>query len=172
MSKLVKVFDPDETYRQIHFNLREEQAPGVLRFLASLPYGIEGAFWRGAAAQWIAQHQGASDIDAHLQDVISAGGGMESRGVKTRVVTKKARGRAAVKLKVAQPSPAFQPARKPVRSPSLQGQPTAASSATGSAAAWPPAAPPNLPPDAVAALEGPLSAAETAALADLDALAS
>ena len=92
MAKVVKVYDPTEVERQIHFYLREHQAPGLLRFLASLPYGAEAAFMRGVAQLWVQQNAGAADIDARVQQVIEAGGGLERSG---KVAVRKPRGRAA-----------------------------------------------------------------------------
>lgn len=92
MAKFVKVYDPHELERQVHFWLREHQAPGLLRFLASLPHGAEAAFLRGAAQLWVLQNAGAADIDARVQQVVEAGGGIGHGG---RVAVRKPRGRAA-----------------------------------------------------------------------------
>ena len=92
MAKFIKVYDPAEVERQIHFYLREHQAPGLLRFLASLPFGAEAAFLRGVAQTWVQQNASAADIDARVQQVIEAGGGLERGG---KVAVRKPRGRAA-----------------------------------------------------------------------------
>lgn len=92
MAKFVKVYDPHELERQVHFWLREHQSPGLLRFLASLPHGAEAAFLRGAAQLWVLHNAGAADIDARVQQVVEAGGGIGHGG---RVAVRKPRGRAA-----------------------------------------------------------------------------
>lgn len=92
MARFVKVYDPNELERQVHFWLREHQSPGLLRFLAALPHGAEAAFLRGVAQLWVLQNAGAPDIDARVQQVIEAGGGLGHGG---KVAVRKPRGRAA-----------------------------------------------------------------------------
>lgn len=92
MAKFVKVYDPNELERQVHFWLREHQSPGLLRFLAALPHGAEAAFLRGVAQLWMLQNAGAADIDARVHQVIEAGGGLGHGG---KVAVRKPRGRAA-----------------------------------------------------------------------------
>lgn len=75
MPKIVKVFSEDEVRRQVHFILQEHQAPGLLRFLSSLPYGAEGAWWRGVAALWLQEYAQAPDLEAKICAVMAAGGG-------------------------------------------------------------------------------------------------
>lgn len=97
MARFIKVYDPTEVERQIHFYLREHQAPGLLRFLASLPHGAEAAFLRGVAQLWQLQNVSAADIDARVQQVIEAGGGFGHGG---KVSVRKPRGRAAQEQRV------------------------------------------------------------------------
>ena len=92
MGKLVKVFDPDERERQLHYWLREHQVPGLLRFLARLPYGAEAAFLRGVAQLWVLENGNAGDIDDRVNRAIDAGGGLER---SNKVAVRKPRGRAA-----------------------------------------------------------------------------
>lgn len=74
MPKLVKVYSADELERQVHFFVREHQSPGLLKFLASLPFGTEGAWWRGVGMLWLQQHAEAPDFQQRVAEALAASG--------------------------------------------------------------------------------------------------
>lgn len=74
MPKIVKVYSPDELERQVHFIVREHQSPGLLKFLAALPFGTEGAWWRGVGMLWIQQHAESPEFQQELAEVLAATG--------------------------------------------------------------------------------------------------
>lgn len=74
MPKIVKVYSPDELERQVHFIVREHQSPGLLKFLAELPFGTEGAWWRGVGMLWIQQHADSPGFQQRLAEALAATG--------------------------------------------------------------------------------------------------
>lgn len=72
--KIVKVYSPDELERQVHFIVREHQSPGLLKFLAGLPYGTEGNWWRSVAMLWIHQNADCHDFDSRLAEALATTG--------------------------------------------------------------------------------------------------
>lgn len=78
MPRHQKIYDPDETERRMPLIVRETQCPGMLRFLAALPYRQETPLIRGVLYQWFLHHLEQGTLDAAVQAALSGPGGLQA----------------------------------------------------------------------------------------------
>lgn len=76
MAKLIRVYDPDEKERRINLVLPEAVCPGLLEFMAEVPYGNDTPLIRGVFYQWFLKHRDAGTLDEALNEALSGPGGL------------------------------------------------------------------------------------------------
>lgn len=76
MARIQKVHDPAETQRTINFIVKEDDCPGMLEFLAGVPYRMEGPFIHALVFQWLTQHAESNSLDAEFVKVVNGPGGV------------------------------------------------------------------------------------------------
>lgn len=75
MARFLKMVDPDETYRRIGLEIRENNCPGLIEFLAMLPYGFESSVLRGVFYQWYLEHKEKGDLEQAVRTALTGLGG-------------------------------------------------------------------------------------------------
>lgn len=70
MAKIIKVFDRKEVKRRIGLEFSEFNSPGLLEFMAHLPYGFESSVLRGIINQWFIEHKEKGDFEAAVLDAL------------------------------------------------------------------------------------------------------
>lgn len=94
MARIHKHHDPDQTRRAFTFIITEQNCPGLLHFLAELPFRAESALVRGVVYQWFRQHLENGTLDEAAQEVLAGPGGeITAPAIKTPVLTPRRRGR-------------------------------------------------------------------------------
>lgn len=78
MAKFVRVYDPDETERRITLIVSEDNCPGLLSFLAEMPYRTETPLIRGIFHQWFLHHSEAGTLDDAIRCALEGPGGLGS----------------------------------------------------------------------------------------------
>ncbi|WP_432263293.1 hypothetical protein [Cupriavidus sp. TMH.W2] len=143
MAKLIRVFDPEETERRINLVIPEASCPGLLEFLAEMPYRTETPLIRGIVYQWFVTHRDAGTLDAAINKALEGSGGLIEAGPPVRQAKK---------------VPTRSRGNKAVRQRSVTAKPATRSASVAPAEeAGPPAAPVEVPqpPPAVAAVQAP-----------------
>jgi hypothetical protein len=75
MAKFLKIFDPNETYRRIGLEIREDNCPGLIEFLALLPYGFESSVLRSGFYQWYLENKAKGDLEQAVRTALTGLGG-------------------------------------------------------------------------------------------------
>lgn len=70
MTKIIKVFDRNELKRRIGLEFTEFNSPGLLEFLAHLPYGFESSVLREIINQWFIEHKEKGDFEAAVMEAL------------------------------------------------------------------------------------------------------
>lgn len=108
MPRLIRQYDPTDTYRRVTMEIKEANCPGFLEFLAQLPYGHETSLLRAVAYQWFLEHQSKLDL-AIATALLGPGGRPDNRlpaGVNREVLDlRQAAGTRKRKTTKAQPAP-------------------------------------------------------------------
>ena len=76
MARFLKQYDPNETYRRIGIEIREQHCPRLLEFMASLTVGVEGPAIRAVFYQWFLAHEQAGSLTEALESVVHGPGGL------------------------------------------------------------------------------------------------
>ncbi|WP_425953091.1 hypothetical protein [Ralstonia pseudosolanacearum] len=84
MAKLIRVFDPEETERRINLVIPRAACPGLLEFLAEMPYRTETPLIRGIVSQWYIKHRDAGTLDEAINEALEGTGGLIEAGPPTR----------------------------------------------------------------------------------------
>lgn len=100
----------ERTARKVTMMIYDDQAPGIIEFLDSLPARMETAFIRGLVYQWMLANGTAEEFDARVWGVLDGPGGRA-------VVSTLGGGRA--------PIPPRRPGPRPAPRPGLRPAPTA-----------------------------------------------
>lgn len=93
MAKLVRLFDPNEPERRINLVIQEDACPGLLEFLASMPYRTETPLLRGIIYQWFVMNRDAGTLDEAIQSALEGVGGLMKSHAETAPPKKPGPGR-------------------------------------------------------------------------------
>lgn len=130
MPKLIRVYDPDEPERRINLVIAEANCPGLLEFLAEMPYRTETPLIRGVLYQWYLKHRDAGTLGEAIQEALEGSGGLIEAAPQDKQVRRGAKGRSAkaVKPRAIYARPAARPSTlnpeqeaPPVQQPLSQG---------------------------------------------------
>ncbi|MBK4737948.1 hypothetical protein [Noviherbaspirillum pedocola] len=75
MPRIIRQYDPNETARRVVVDIQEESCPGLLKFLAHLPYGHEASLLRAIIYQWFLAHQEHGDLEYAVKAFLEGPGG-------------------------------------------------------------------------------------------------
>lgn len=99
----------ERTARKVTMMIYDDQAPGIIEFLDSLPARMETAFIRGLVYQWMLANGTAEEFDARVWGVLDGPGGRA-------VVSTLGGGRAPIPPRRPGPRPAPRPGLRPAAS--------------------------------------------------------
>jgi hypothetical protein len=82
MARYVKQHDPDEERRRFGIEIQASQCPGLLEFLAQLPYRAETPTIRAVFYQWFLKHEQEGTLEEALESALNGpGGALDGRRV-------------------------------------------------------------------------------------------
>ncbi|AET95230.1 hypothetical protein BSFA1_79620 (plasmid) [Burkholderia sp. SFA1] len=113
MSKLIRVFDALEAERRFNLVIREDGCPGLLEFLAEMPFRTETPLMRGIVYQWFIKHREAGTLDEAINEALEGPGGLIEAVAQARQPKKapsRARGTKVVRQRSINARPTPRPA--------------------------------------------------------------